>query len=105
MFVFSLGTRTALGGYQNPDPDSLTPPMKRLKVIPLVVIPRTRGTRPAQPPTWEQLKHLTPEGENMVQRQGLPITSKRLFLAMLAIVTIQAKCSSDRDSKFLDLFS
>ena len=46
--------------------------------------PRTNKTKP---PTWDQLKKLTIEGEKLVKEQGQPLTSATLFLAMLPVVT------------------
>ena len=44
-------------------------------------------TNKAKPPTWDQLKKLTIEGEKLVKEQGQPLTSATLFLAMLPVVT------------------
>lgn len=48
-----------------------------------------RSTRESDPPTRVQIKRLSEEAERSVHRQGLPVTSKTLFPAMLAIITCQ----------------
>lgn len=84
------------------DPDYFfkTPSMSPLNLRPTVVIPGSLQSRQPQLPTWGQLRRLVTEGENMVQRQGLPMTPERLFLAMLSIVTMQSTTeSSNANSK------
>ena len=47
----------------------------------------------SQIPSWGQIKHLTRSGTQILLSQGKPLTPENLFVAMLALLTIQASCS------------
>lgn len=78
--------------------------MSPINLRPSVVIPGSLQSRQPQLPTWGQLRRLVTEGENMVQRQGLPMTPERLFLAMLSIVTMQASVAHAETQSFWAFF-
>lgn len=99
-FFFFLKVQTDLSGClkgwsgivkmaDGSDPEKLIPPLKCLKITPPVVVPQSRGTRRAHNPTWGYIKHLTSEGQGMVLCQCLPVTPDQLFVAMLALLTVQ----------------
>ncbi|XP_058514696.1 endogenous retrovirus group K member 8 Rec protein-like [Ochotona princeps] len=55
--------------------------------------PQAASTRRVSPPTWGQIKALTSSAQRLVISQQRPCTPDNLFVAMLAILTIQS--SSD----------
>ncbi|XP_021105699.1 uncharacterized protein LOC110347126 [Heterocephalus glaber] len=68
----------------------------RLHQLQLQGRPRHRpacSTRQSPPPTWGQIKSLTEKAKGLVYSQHLPMTSDRLFVAMLAMIATQS--SSD----------
>lgn len=56
---------------------------------PLISHPRAASTHRVSPPTWGQIKALTSSAQQLVISQQRPCTADNLFVAMLAILTIQ----------------
>ncbi|XP_058280571.1 inteferon-activable protein 208-like [Hylobates moloch] len=48
------------------------------------------GTRNAPLPTWGQIKRLSTMAQNLVTNQGNPLTVENIFLAMLALLSLQS---------------
>lgn len=72
---------------QTPD-DSLILRMRRLQIA------QSAATRTSPLPTWRQLKHLTFAVEQTVASSGKPKTPENLFLALLALLSVQVILAS-----------
>ncbi|XP_014398106.1 PREDICTED: pyrin domain-containing protein 3-like [Myotis brandtii] len=80
------------------DPEKLlVPSFKRLRVAPMTAIRKrkmTKATQGTKVPTWGQLKKLTTEAQQMVEKQDAEATPSIMFLAMLALVSCQSSAKS-----------
>ncbi|KAK1340666.1 hypothetical protein QTO34_017056 [Cnephaeus nilssonii] len=71
------------------DPEKLfVPSFKRLRVALMTAMwkkKQTKATQGAEVPTWGQLKKLTTEAQQMVEKQEVEATPSTMFLAVLAL--------------------
>ncbi|XP_014305302.1 pyrin domain-containing protein 3-like [Myotis lucifugus] len=88
--------------------EQLIPPFKKLKITSPAMTPvqpsapkkerrvrqQAKTTREASVPTWGQLKKLTSDAQQVVEKQGVQVTPSNLFLAMVTLVSCQSSASS-----------
>lgn len=64
---------------------------------------KKKKTQGAKVPTWGQLRKLTPEAQQMEEKEDLKATPSTMVLAMLAFVSYQSSAKSysakSRDSE------
>ncbi|XP_014384904.1 PREDICTED: endogenous retrovirus group K member 8 Rec protein-like [Myotis brandtii] len=85
------------------DPEKLlVPSFQRLRVALMTAMRKRKMMKAGQGtkvPTWGQLKKLTIEAQQMVEKQEVEATPSTMILAMLALVSCQSCTAKYEDSE------